>query len=242
MGDDTPDKPKPKWETVVPRPVRVKALPQTRPESVKVKDLPPGMEAGVRLSKYVLGIMAGAIVTLIAYLILNEFIIGWDMHRYYDKVLSGQACPECQVAGRLEQLITDLGVARKDPNLQLPVDSLLNAQLTLQLIDKFQGVTAAEKEHLKACVPLPAANESRNEKLDQCLEGLERIRRLVPGAGSGATSAAVAADASAKLSELRQSFHSFWLQAAQLILLNLLLPLLTALFGYVFGTQHALKE
>jgi hypothetical protein len=27
-------------------------------------------------------------------------------------------------------------------------------------------------------------------------------------------------------------------QAAQLVLLNLLLPLLIVLFGYVFGTQH----
>jgi hypothetical protein len=38
--------------------------------------------------------------------------------------------------------------------------------------------------------------------------------------------------------EHRQAFRSFWLQAAQLVLLNLLLPLLTALLGYIFGSRE----
>jgi hypothetical protein len=36
----------------------------------------------------------------------------------------------------------------------------------------------------------------------------------------------------------RQAFRLFWLQAAQLVLLNLLLPLLTALLGYIFGSRE----
>jgi hypothetical protein len=35
----------------------------------------------------------------------------------------------------------------------------------------------------------------------------------------------------------RESFRKFWLQSIQMILLNMLLPVLTALLGYVFGTQ-----
>jgi len=34
------------------------------------------------------------------------------------------------------------------------------------------------------------------------------------------------------------AFHSFWVQMAQMVLLNLLLPLLTGLFGYIFGTRQ----
>lgn len=35
-----------------------------------------------------------------------------------------------------------------------------------------------------------------------------------------------------------QRFRTAWLQAAQLILVNLLLPVLTALLGYIFGVQQ----
>jgi hypothetical protein len=48
----------------------------------------------------------------------------------------------------------------------------------------------------------------------------------------------MAAESAQKIQDQRQSLHLFWIQAAQLILLNLLLPLLTALFGYIFGTQQ----
>lgn len=37
----------------------------------------------------------------------------------------------------------------------------------------------------------------------------------------------------------RASFRSFWLSLTQMILLNVLLPVLTALLGYVFGTTQA---
>jgi hypothetical protein len=38
--------------------------------------------------------------------------------------------------------------------------------------------------------------------------------------------------------EHHQAFRMFWLQAAQLILLNLFLPIIAALLGYIFGAQQ----
>lgn len=35
----------------------------------------------------------------------------------------------------------------------------------------------------------------------------------------------------------RTAFRAFWLQMVQMVLVNVLLPVLTALLGYVFGTQ-----
>jgi hypothetical protein len=55
---------------------------------------------------------------------------------------------------------------------------------------------------------------------------------------TGIADAQIVVDFATKLNEQRQSFYNFWVHAAQLVLLNLLLPLLTVLFGYVFGTQH----
>ena len=45
-----------------------------------------------------------------------------------------------------------------------------------------------------------------------------------------------------QLADQRAAFRAFWLQMAQLILLNLLLPLLTALLGYIFGTTRTGRE
>jgi hypothetical protein len=58
-------------------------------------------------------------------------------------------------------------------------------------------------------------------------------------AAAGVVNAQVAGESAGKINEQRVAMHAFWIQAAQLILLNLLLPLLTALFGYIFGTQQA---
>ncbi|MGA2832973.1 MAG: hypothetical protein ABSE55_07870 [Terracidiphilus sp.] len=234
------DKPKPPpLEAVVP-----KSLPgfdvvrAVEPPGLKAQDTPQ-VRHGAALSKWVLSIISGSIILLITYLVWGEYAIGRDIHELYDHALTTNSTSgESQSLGQLEQLIGDLATARRDGNAPFSADSLRNAQAALQLVDKVPGVTTAEKEHLKACVPPPPANESRNEKLDQCSEDLQRIRNLAIKEASGASSAALIAQATAELHEQRQSLHSFWLQAAQLILLNLLLPLLTALFGYIFGTQQ----
>lgn len=37
----------------------------------------------------------------------------------------------------------------------------------------------------------------------------------------------------------RKAFYEFWLNIVERVLLNALLPVLTALLGYLFGTQQA---
>ena len=43
-------------------------------------------------------------------------------------------------------------------------------------------------------------------------------------------------DLSRQIVDAKQAERSFWMQFSQMILLNLLLPVLTAILGYVFGT------
>lgn len=203
--------------------------------------MPPVIDAGVRLTRLVLYIAAGSIVLLIAYLISMDLVIGSDIHKSYDHILNpSRIGSEFYTLGRLEQLSIDLNAARKDPITKLTADSLQNAESILKMVDTLPSVTATQKDQLNACIPLPQG-ESRNEKLDRCNSILEAIRQAALEAASGATNAQVASDSVAKTNEHRQNLHTFWIQAAQLILLNLLLPLLTALFGYIFGTQQAQK-
>lgn len=206
-------------------------------------DLPPVIDAGVRLARLVLFIAAGSILCLIFYLIYMELVIGRDIQKTYGQVLNpNRIGSEFYTLGRLEELSIDLGAGRKDADSKLSAESLQNAESVLTMIDALPSVTTAQKARLRACAPFPMANESRNEKLDRCIEDLENIRQAALEAAAATTNAQVASDAATKLFEHRQSLHTFWVQAAQLILLNLLLPLLTALFGYIFGTQQAQRS
>ena len=44
------------------------------------------------------------------------------------------------------------------------------------------------------------------------------------------------------LDSQRSSFRTFWFDTLQLILLNILFPILTALLGYVFGTSRSSRS
>jgi hypothetical protein len=230
------------FETVTPKKLRVREIKGYDPPRVDVRERSK-ITHGAALSKWVLSIMSGSIAVLLAYLVWGEIAIGRDIHQFYDHALATNAMnANSSYLGPLEQLRSDLAAARKDASAPFSADALRNGQAALQLANKLPGVTAEEKERLQACIPPPPASESRNEKLNQCTEDLQRIRSLALDAASAASNATLIAQAATELHEQRKSLQAFWLQAAQLILLNLLLPLLTALFGYIFGTQQAQKE
>lgn len=46
-------------------------------------------------------------------------------------------------------------------------------------------------------------------------------------------------DLARQIADAKQAQRTFWMQFAQMILLNLLLPVLTAILGYVFGANSA---
>ena len=218
--------------TVTPPPVGVSAQPLT-----------PILFAGFTLAKIVLGITAGSIVLLLSYLLWMESVVATDVRDAYQKVLSpSRIGAEFRTISELEKLSTDLSATRKNAAVQWTPDSLQNAEAVLKLVNELPSVTADQKTQFKNCVPPPLATDvSRDNKIDTCIAMLGAIKQGALEAVAAATDAKVAADSSDKISGQRLNLHTFWVQAAQLILLNLLLPLLTALFGYIFGTQQAQK-
>ncbi len=209
------------------------------PSPIRVSELAPEIGAGVELARLVLYIAAGSIVMLTAYLIFMDIAIGRDVHNEYQQVLNpSRIGTEFYTLGRLEKLSVDLGAARKDPEWQMSADSRQNADAILKMVGALPSITSTQKTQLSECVPPPPASASRNDKLDRCIGTIESIRGAALEAAAGATNAQVAGESAGRINEHRQSLHMFWIQAAQLILLNLLLPLLTALLGYVFGTQR----
>ncbi len=69
----------------------------------------------------------------------------------------------------------------------------------------------------------------------------EATQIMLSRAGAGKDAVQQLADLTKELAGQRAAFRAFWLQVAQLILLNLLLPLLTALLGYIFGASQAAR-
>lgn len=202
--------------------------------------LPPVAAAGVKLARFVLSIAIATIILLLFYLGWMDYKIGSDLRTTYERVSDpAGAGAEFINLGRLERFIQDLDKARTDATLTWDPAALENAQSVLTLVTALPSVTQEQKSQLNACVPPPVG---ARDALTPCLEILDNLRDAILGAASSAMGAGIANSEADKLGEHREKFHAFWIQAAQLLLLNLLLPLLTALFGYIFGTQQAQRS
>lgn len=211
----------------------------TTPGGLKAGDMPPVAAAGVNLATIVLGIVAGAIVILMAYLVWMDWTIATNVGDSYKQALtSNRAGAEFYTLDRLERFASDLSTARSNSTQTLSAAAAQKDQEAIQMLGQLPSLTSAQQAQLKQCVPLPT-DSSRNEKLDQCVTIANSVRQAALEAASSSTTAQIAGEATTKIHEQRQSLHTFWIQVAQLILLNLLLPLLTALFGYIFGTQQS---
>jgi hypothetical protein len=138
----------------------------------------------------------------------------------------------------LERLVSDLKAARSDPKQAMSKDESDKDLDFIKALQDLPSLTSTQRTQLNQCVPLPT-DSARGQKLDQCLAVVDDVRQAALRVSASTAIAQIAAESSQKMLDQRQSLHAFWIQGAQLILLNLLLPLLTALFGYIFGTQHA---
>jgi hypothetical protein len=218
--------------------VGIKGAPKETPEGIpKLFGLPPLTWVGKDLSRAVLGILAGSIVVLMGYLFYMEGKIGRDVGGAYTWALeASRTASGFKWIDRLESTTAELRLARSRADGHMSEAALQNAQEVLRMAARLPSLPDGQREQLGRCVPLPT-DSSRNEAVDRCVEILERIDRDALGTFATTSTAGIAGDFATRLHEQRQGLHQFWIQAAQLILLNLLLPLLTALFGYIFGRQ-----
>lgn len=236
-----------KSKPVTPPALLVSSAPTVMPRFVDVVHLHARMHTGYQLARIVLFTTAGSIVLLLGTLVWMDSKIGKDVTSVYGQVLNpSRIGTEFYTLGRLEKLSVDLRAAQTNPTLQWSADSSKNTEDVLKMLSLLPSVTSTQKAELHDCVSLvekPATlplqmAQSRATRVSGCLDILENIRQAALEAAAGSTNSQVAGESANRINEQRQSFHTFWIQGAQLILLNLLLPLLTALFGYIFGTQQ----
>jgi hypothetical protein len=176
-------------------------------------------------------------------LLIMDVMVAYDVHSAYERASSaGHSGSATDMQDRLKRLGDSLNDAQKNLAKVMSPDDLRNARITLQMLSQVPGLTSADEEQLEDCLSPAASDSSRLVELNNCVDILAAIKGAALQAAANPTSSQLASDSANKIAEQRQAFHTFWIQAPQLILLNLLLPLLTALFSYIFGTQMASRS
>ena len=128
--------------------------------------------------------------------------------------------------------------AAANPALVLPPVEIGNAQSLIDKALKLPAITSEQKASLdKKCIPLPQRTaKDRTATLEGCAATLATVFASTTPDTQRLALIKVLQKAQA---EERTARRAFWMQIAQLVLINLLLPILTALLGYIFGTRQA---
>jgi hypothetical protein len=225
------------------------------PEAVKplagavAADMPPITRAGVVLAKTVLCYIAGTIVLLLAILTLTEVIDAQHQYALQDDFTrQASLSPVLPDAAKLEAWRSGLNELSVNVSRAATADQ---QNAWRELYDRLRlndSISQRQAGILTPCVAPSGTEPSRTQPplpRQATLEQLAACADLLHTLETESRSAAVNTDKIKLLSDFakeaaseHQNSRSFWLQIAQLILLNLLLPILTALLGYIFGTQQ----
>jgi hypothetical protein len=207
--------------------------------------------AGVDLARFLLFIAAGSIAVLVLYLGLMDSRGEDSVRAVSDKAISlALEHPLAVNAGMLEDAIAALDAYRKNAGAVLSADQLAALMLVSKDLDQTFPISQAQREKLSGCVERvkhagvtvvspAAATAGETDELGDCLLILAIAKKFAVGTGLELDRVRLLKEFIKDSQDHHQAFRSFWLQAAQLVLLNLLLPVLTALLGYIFGSQQA---
>jgi len=223
--------------TATPSSVNISGAASVEPPATGVTStVEPLAAAGLELAKIVLAFTAGSIIILTLILAAMELGAAWQAARASERALAiatlGRTAPQ---DGRLELLAAELRRAHDDPAWKLPEASEAEASALVKELGADANLSQAQRDLVVTCIPLPAPGAAkREEALAQCA-GL--VDQLLAARQSPGERLKFLADLQKQSDDQRQAFRAFWLQVAQLILMNLFFPLLTALLGYIFGTQ-----
>jgi len=218
------------------------AAPGTAPPALGIQaQLAPTTAAGFKLAKGTMWMIAVAIVVLVAMLLIAEAAERRVGEQTNGQLLSMVTASRSQSEDRrLPLVVAGLRRAASDPAWTMSTADAGDAGALIDQTLKNPAATDAQRASLaNKCIPLPAAaTPDRAAILQSCAATLEALT-ADPGSISQRVAFLQAMEKS--LSDERAAHRAFWLQVAQLMLINLLLPILTALLGYIFGTQQGQK-
>jgi hypothetical protein len=198
----------------------------------------PLTAAGLELIKLVLYLTAAAIVLLVVVLSVTEYRGFSRTNEVLDgAVAEAASTPDATDADRFKRLSAQMRLAQVDPAWTLSPGELVGAKADLNQLASAAATTPGQRAALAPCIPLPpASTATRGEIVDKCVATIAQLGASQTAAGDRVK---LLEELQKQSDDERQAFRTFWMQVAQLILMNLFFPVITALLGYIFGTQRA---
>ncbi len=198
--------------------------------------------AGVDLARRTMVMIAAAIIILIIVLLVAEVSERNAMDQTNAQAMAIVTAKSLGTQdSRLPGVLAGLRRSASDATWAMPKPDTDDAQAMIEQARKNPTITDSQRADLdKKCIPLPLATvKDRAAILERCASALQVLSVVEGSLGQRMGFMEVLAKS---LGEERAAERAFWLQVAQLVLINLLLPILTALLGYIFGTQQAQKS
>ena len=223
---ESPPPPPPPSDFVLAPPTEWVATTEQAPQVSDIR-----FTAGVDILKNVLAILAVVLVLLLAYLAYADIMESREVNQLYQTTLEHLMVGELLDGQRVERV-------RKAIEGKLPLDA--EAHQIRDTIATHNLLSSEQLTQLDKCVDATPADTLSDSQRQTCGSLLGTVEKSAPKVDLDRMH--VLRDITKDRQDAHQSFRSFWLQAAQLILLNLLLPLLTGLLGYLFGTQGSSKN
>lgn len=191
--------------------VNIESAQPATPPAIQLNALEPLVGAGVALTKIVLGMLTGVLLLLLGSLIYQET-------RFHD-------------------LITDA--------YRAAVGSIVSAPPVTPRSPKESGndPLALDKlaEDIRALVPTTVGQPVDPHKLRQVLARANALSTSQLASSETLEQLKARQELLKAYMDATNATRDFWTRTAQMILLNLLLPVLTALLGYVFASKQSGK-
>lgn len=204
--------------------------------------MPPITAAGVELAKIVLGYIAAAMVLLLVIITVVEVIDATHEYSLQDNIAQQaariSAMPDAE---RLEAWRAGLKSLAATPSVPPTTDQQNAWRFTYDSLRMTGAASQLQAATLSACVA-PVASKPQAAQLTNCDDVLAMLANQSRGAAGDLDKIRLLAEFNKEVGSSHQNTRTFWLQIAQMILLNLLLPILTALLGYIFGTHQVPAE
>lgn len=204
-----------------------------------LSDLSPAAAAGFKLAKIVLEYMAVAMVLMLIIIAVVELINSNHEYAMQDTIAQQTArTATLPDVARLEAWRTGLQGLAATPPVAPTAEQLAAWRDLYDLLRINVAVSQSQAQTLSACAQ-PLAAKLASTQLSSCEDLIALLEVEARGAAADLDKIRLLTEFSKEVASSHQNTRTFWLQITQLILLNLLLPILTALLGYIFGTHQA---
>jgi hypothetical protein len=195
---------------------------------------------GVQLSKYIILLIGLSIAALVIYLSVLDIKNTNNVDDLMTKIVSAESSHGMSPSPKQVDSIIGIITSLQKAGEPLPASTIVEqAKNTIGELQRSSLVTIEQAKRLGSCVDTSIQHVSYYTELEDCLVILNTIKEIATLRDIDLERLRLLREIAKDIRDYHQAFRSFWLQAGQLILLNLLLPILTALLGYIFGSAQS---